>query len=103
MSRDLLTKLQGAQAFDPAPRQDELHLHHVPFDELAAGSRVEASWGFATQTPERVAVGGLGGQGKPSLTAYPTRTPQRIAPIRVPIFPNPAETVTEPKAFAQHF
>jgi hypothetical protein len=103
MSRDLLAKLQGAQAFDPAPRQDELHLHHVPFDELAAGSRVEASLGLAIQNSERVAVVGLGGQGKSSLIAYSTRTLQRIAPIRVPIFAEPAETVTEPKAFAQHF
>lgn len=37
MSRELLMSLQGAQAFDPAPRQNELHLYHVPFDELTAG------------------------------------------------------------------
>jgi hypothetical protein len=50
MSGDLLTQLQGAQAFDPAPRQDELHLYHVPFDELAGGSSVEASWALPSRT-----------------------------------------------------
>jgi hypothetical protein len=103
MSGDLLTQLQGAQAFDPAPRQDELHLYHVPFDELAGGSSVEASLGLAIENSERVAVVGLGGQGKSSLIAYATRPLERIAPIRVPLFAEPAETVTEPKAFAQHF
>jgi hypothetical protein len=103
MSRDLLTQLQGAQAFDPAPRQDELHLYHVPFDELAARSSVEASLSLAIENSERVAVVGGGGQGKSSLIAYATRPLEGIAPIRVPIFAEPAETVTEPKAFAQHF
>jgi hypothetical protein len=103
MSRDLLTQLRGAQAFDPAPRHNELHLYHVPFDELAAGSRVEASLSLAIENSERVAVVGGGGQGKSSLIAYATRPLEGIAPIRVPIFAEPAETVTEPKAFAQHF
>jgi hypothetical protein len=103
MSRDLLTQLQGAQAFDPAPRQDELHLYHVPFDELATGSNVEVTLSLAIENSERVAVVGGGGQGKSSLIAYATRPLEGIAPIRVPIFAEPAETVTEPKAFAQHF
>jgi hypothetical protein len=103
MSRHLLTQLQGAQAFDPAPRQDELHLYHVPFDELAGGSSVEASLSLAIENSERVAVVGGGGQGKSSLIAYATRPLEGIAPIRVPIFAEPDETVTEPKAFAQHF
>jgi hypothetical protein len=103
MSRDLLTQLQGTQAFDPAPRQNELHLYHVPFDELAAGNSVEASLRRGIENSERVAVVGLGGQGKSSLIAYATRPLEGIAPIRVPIFAEPAETVTEPKAFAQHF
>jgi hypothetical protein len=103
MSRDILTRLQGAQAFDPAPRQDELHLYHVPFDQLAPGSSVEASLSLAIENSERVAVVGLAGQGKSSLIAHATRPLERIAPIRVPIFAEPAETVTEPKAFTQHF
>jgi hypothetical protein len=103
MSRDLLTRLQGAQAFDPAPRQDELHLYHVPFEELAAGGSVEASLRLAIENSERVAVVGGRGQGKSSLIAYATRPLEGIAPIKVPIFAEPAETVTEPKAFAQHF
>jgi hypothetical protein len=103
MSRDLLTHLQGAQAFDPAPRQDELHLYHVPFEQLAAGSSVEASLSLAIVNSERVAVVGGEGQGKSSLIAYATQPREDIALIRVPIFAEPAETVTEPKAFAQHF
>lgn len=103
MSRDLLTRLQGAQAFDPAPRQDELHLYHVPFEELAPGTSIEASLRSAIENSERVAVVGGRGQGKSSLIAYATRPREGIAPIRVPIFAEPAETVTEPKAFAQHF
>jgi hypothetical protein len=103
MSHELLTQLQGTQAFDPAPRQDELHLYHVPFDELAAGSSAEASLSRALKNSERVAVVGLEGQGKSSLIAYATRLLEGIAPIRVPVFAEPAETVSEPKAFAQHF
>jgi hypothetical protein len=103
MSRDLLTQLPGAQAFDPAPRQDELHLYHVPFEELAAGRSVETSLRLAIINSERVAVVGGRGQGKSSLIAYATRPLEGIAQIRVPIFAEPAETVTEPKAFAQHF
>jgi len=103
MSRDLLMRLQGAQAFDPAPRQDELHLYHVPFDELIPGAAVEGSLTRAIRSSERVAIVGRGGQGKSSLIAYATRPLAGIAPIRVPLLAEPDETVAEPKAFAQHF
>jgi hypothetical protein len=103
MSRDLLMHLQGAQALDPAPRQDELHLYHVPFDDLTGGDAVEGSLDRAIRSLERVAIVGRGGQGKSSVIAYATRPLAGIAPIRVPIFAEPEETVTEPKAFAQHF
>ena len=102
MSRELLTRLQGAQAFDPAPRQNELHLYHVPFDELTAGDDAEASLLRAIRSSERAAVVGRGGQGKSSLIAHATRARVGIAPFRVPIFVEPDETVTDPKAFAQH-
>ena len=102
MSRELLESLQGAQAFDPAPRQNELHLYHVSFDELTGGDGAEASLSRAIQSSERAAVVGRGGQGKSSLIAHATRVRPGIAPFRVPIFVEPNETVTDPKAFAQH-
>src|SRR6185503_7092625 len=102
MSRELLMSLQGAQAFDPAPRQNELHLYHVPFDELTAGDDAEASLLRAIRSSERAAVVGRGGQGKSSLIAHATRARVGIAPFRVPIFVEPDKTVTDPKAFAQH-
>ena len=102
MSRELLARLQGAQAFDPAPRQNELHLYHVPFDELTAGDDAEASLSRAIRSSERVAVVGRGGQGKSSLIAHVTRARVGIAPFRVPIFVERDETITDPKAFAQH-
>ena len=103
MSRELLARLQGAQAFDPAPRQNELHLYHVPFDELTAGEDAEASLSRAIRSSERVAVVGRGGQGKSSLIAHATRARAGIAPFRVPIFVERDETITDPRAFAQHF
>jgi hypothetical protein len=66
MSRDLLMHLQGAQALDPAPRQDELHLYHVPFEELTTGLAVEASLSRAIQSLERVAVVGRAGTESPA-------------------------------------
>jgi hypothetical protein len=103
MGLDHLRRLQGAQAFDPAPRQDELHVYHVPFDKLSAEAGAESSLECAIRNSERAAVIGRGGQGKSSLIAYATRPLAGIAPIRVPIFAEPDETVAEPKAFAQHF
>ena len=102
MSRELLARLQGAQAFDPAPKQNELHLYHVPFDELTAGEDAEASLSRAIRSSERVAVVGRGGQGKSSLIAHATRARAGIAPFRVPIFVERDETITDPRAFAQH-
>jgi Cdc6-like AAA superfamily ATPase len=102
MSRELIKSLQGAQAFDPAPRQNELHLYHVSFDELTDGGDAEASLSRAIRSSERAAVVGRGGQGKSSLIAHATRVQAGIAPFRVPIFVEPNETVTDPKAFAQH-
>ena len=83
MSRELLMSLQGAQAFDPAPRQNELHLYHVPFDELTAGDDAEAPLSRAIQSSERAAVVGRRGQGKSSLIAHATRVRAGIAPFRV--------------------
>ncbi len=103
MSIDTMLTLQRAQAFDPAPRQDELHVYHVPFDELARGAGAELALARAIRSSERVAVIGRGGQGKSSLIAYVTRPLEAgIAPIRVPIFAESDETVREPKAFVQH-
>lgn len=102
MSRELLMSLQGAQAFDPAPRQNELHLYHVPFDELTAGDDAEAPLSRAIQSSERAAVVGRRGQGKSSLIAHATRVRAGIAPFRVPIFVESDETVSDPRAFAQH-
>ena len=96
------SRLQGAQAFDPAPKQNELHLYHVPFDELTAGEDAEASLSRAIRSSERVAVVGRGGQGKSSLIAHATRARAGIAPFRVPIFVERDETITDPRAFAQH-
>ena len=102
MSRELLMSLQGAQAFDPAPRQNELHLYHVPFDELTVGDDAEAPLSRAIQSSERAAVVGRRGQGKSSLIAHATRVRAGIAPFRVPIFVESDETVSDPRAFAQH-
>ena len=103
MSLQDLMKLRSAQAFDPMPPHDELHVFHVPFEELARETAVETVLDEAIRSSERVAVIGRGGHGKSSLIAYATRPGQAgIAPIRMPVFAEPDETVTEPKAFAQH-
>lgn len=47
MSLAGLERLQRAHAFDPAPRLEELHELHVPFDDLTGSRTCEQALGAA--------------------------------------------------------
>jgi hypothetical protein len=103
MSSEHLLAVQSAHAFDAAPRHTDLHVYHVPFDELTGMTETEAVLKRALRNEERVAVIGSQGRGKSSVIAYVTGPLEEgIAPFRVPVFAEADDTVKESKAFAQH-
>jgi hypothetical protein len=68
MSRESLAALQEAHAFNPAPLRGELHELHVPFDEMTGGHGCEQSLTDALRRGQRVALVGISGSGKSSIT-----------------------------------
>ena len=68
MSRESLATLQEAHAFNPAPLRGELHELHVPFDEMTGGHGCEQSLTDALRRGQRVALVGISGSGKSSIT-----------------------------------
>jgi len=98
---NLLKRLREAHAFDHAPPRDDLGVYHVPFDKLAAVRSPEQYLVRAVRNGERIAVIGRSGSGKSSLIEHVLGpTEPGIAPIRLPVFGEPSETVTSVRAVA---
>jgi hypothetical protein len=100
VSLGVLRALSQRNAFKPTPVH-ELAAVHVPFDELVAAGRTEARLGEAVRAGKRVALVGERGGGKSSVAEWVLHDPP-LAAIDVPVAGEPDETVTDPKAFAQH-
>jgi len=103
MSQDLLTLLRDHGAFDPAPRNAELHDMHVPFDELSGSHLCEQALLAGLLAGDRIAMLGASGSGKSSVVAH-TLGPlvEGIFPITVPVFPEPAKVVGNTTEFIAH-
>lgn len=103
MSADALLALRDAHVFDPAPRHDELHLLHVPFDRLTGTQRYEAALEAALRRGERVALVGGSGSGKSSVIASVLNPlVEDLAPLPVPVAIEDPTVATSPVAFAGH-
>jgi len=103
MSADALTALRDAHVFDPAPRHDELHLLHVPFDRLTGSQRYETALEAALRRGERVALVGGSGSGKSSvIAAVLNPLVEGLAPLPVPVAIEDPAVATSPVAFAGH-
>ena len=101
MSLRLLRQLQAAHAFDPSPIRHDLGVYHVPFDQLAPGTSPEERLAGATRRGERIAIVGRSGCGKSSLIQHVLGpAAPEVAPIGVPVFGEPALTVTSVQAVA---
>lgn len=101
MSLQLLRQLQAAHAFDPSPIRHDLGVYHVPFGQLVPGTSPEEHLIGAARRGERIAIVGRSGCGKSSLIQHVLgpAVPE-IAPILVPVFGEPAQTVTSVQAVA---
>ena len=101
MSIELLLELQEAHAFDHAPLRRDLGVYHVPFNKLVPEENPEAILAGVARRGERAAVVGQSGSGKSSLIEHVLGplTPG-IAPIAVPIFAEPDDTVTKVQSVA---
>lgn len=103
MSRELLERLQRLHAFDPAPRREDLHDLHVPFDAMTQTSGCESALGAALRRGERVALIGVSGAGKSSVTASVLGPlVEDLVPLPIPLAIERAETASDPVAFARH-
>jgi hypothetical protein len=99
MSRADLLAVQGAHAFDDAPKRDELGWYHVPFQDIVGPSRIEDNLLAACRRRERLAIVGDSGAGKSSLingSLGPLAAD--IAPVIVPVSAEPRDTIVEPRS-----
>jgi len=95
VSREQLARLQEAHAFNPAPLRGELHELHVPFDEMTGGHDCERSLGDALRRGQRVALVGISGSGKSSITQ------NVLGPLVEGLAPLPITVAIERPAIAQ--
>jgi len=102
-----LLQLDERRAFDSTHRYEDLELFHVRFDELTGRRETEDALSQMAERGGRVALVGPSGSGKSSVIAcvlgpLVESLPEQIIPIRIPVAAADAETVTEPRLFAQH-
>lgn len=103
MTLELLVHLQREHAFDPTPVRDDLGVYHVPFADLVGDTHPERTLRDACLRYERVALVGLSGTGKSSLTACVLGPlAEGVAPIIVPVAREAFEVVREPRAMFSH-
>ena len=103
MSRESLAKLQEAHAFNPAPLRGELHELHVPFDEMTGGRGCEQSLGDALRRGQRVALVGISGSGKSSVTqSVLGPLVEGLAPLPITVAIERPEIAQDPAEFAGH-
>lgn len=103
MSLESLAQLQEAHAFDPAPRRSELHELHVPFDEMTGGHGCEQSLGDALRRRQRVALVGISGSGKSSVTqSVLGPLVEGLAPLPISVAIERPQIAQDPAEFASH-
>ena len=103
MSRASLAKLQEAHAFNPAPLRGELHELHVPFDEMTRGRGCEQSLGDALRRGQRVALVGISGSGKSSVTqSVLGPLVEGLAPLPITVAIERPQIAQDPAEFAGH-
>jgi ABC-type dipeptide/oligopeptide/nickel transport system ATPase subunit len=103
MSRESLARLQEAHAFNPAPLRGELHELHVPFDQMTGGRGCEQSLGDALCRGQRVALVGISGSGKSSVTqSVLGPLVEGLAPLPITVAIERPEIARDPAEFAGH-
>jgi energy-coupling factor transporter ATP-binding protein EcfA2 len=103
MSSELLERLVSAHVLNPTPVGDDVVRFYVEFDELNDNTSTEGALRRAIETGRRTAVVGPSGVGKSSLIEWVIGAPDGpYAGIRVPVSVEHDDTVSDPRAFAQH-
>ena len=103
MSRESLARLQEAHAFNPAPLRGELHELHVPFDEMTGDSGCEQPLGDALRRGQRVALVGISGSGKSSVTqSVLGPLVEGLAPLPITVAIERPAIAQDPAEFAGH-
>jgi hypothetical protein len=98
-----LEDLYAARSFDPAPRLDNLFEMHVPFDTFSRRPSCEQPLGDALRRGDRVALIGVAGAGKTSVTsAVLGPLVEDLAPLPIPVWVERPEVARDPVAFAAH-
>ncbi len=103
MSHDHLDGLWRDRVFNPHPLGPDLDAYYVPFDELLGNRATEDRLVTAAAGGGRVAVVGPTGSGKSSLLIriFGPLSPD-FAALRISTGFEAEQTLTDPKAFAQH-
>jgi energy-coupling factor transporter ATP-binding protein EcfA2 len=103
MPAELLAAILETHVLDPTPRGGDVVSYYVPFDDLLGQEAAETPLRAAVEAGRRVAVVGPSGAGKSSLIEWVLGiVPETFAAIRIPVAIEHDETVTDPRAFAQH-
>lgn len=101
MSNQELIRQQQVHAFDQAPRREELHDLHVPFDDMTGSHGCEKALTDALTRGERVALVGVSGAGKSSVTATVLGPlVETLVPLPIPVAIEQPEVASNPTAFA---